>query len=727
MSRSQRLGLGSHGISRRAASSPRTLARWWSSLGLVCVIAAGLAGCDRGELIEAPDIGPTIPDGGPTPDAAMVFGDSSLARNDLEIVRVVPDHGAFTGGNVAVLRGAGYTDSAQVTFGANAVQPADHRLVDNRRLQVVVPAGDVGPVDVTVEIDGQRVTLEDAYTYDAISVDPNSGSVAGGTFITILGNGTSFAEGDTVLVGRAACTNVTIVSQTRITCRTPAAVAGTFDVTVVRAEDQSETRAVGAYTYFDSTDPYAGGLGGGAISGSINITVLNSQTGEPVPEAYAIVGNDTSTEHQGLTDSLGQITFSGPDLLGQQTVHIAKHCFERTSFVAFDARDVTVFLEAWQDPMCAPPGMPPSGNPRGRNGAMVEGELVWRGPNEYGPNPWDNIPEPRAGWRRVAYVFTTQRDVGAPNPDPDSMPGADGVSSVVLEVLPEGDHVGYPYRIFARPAGLAVYALAGLEQTETSRFIPYVMGVARNVLASPGATTRNVNVIMDIPLDHNISAEFGDLPDALTTGPDRFRLDAVLDLGGEGVIVRQVNANVFDTLRGTSAANPYRFVAQPALRGTLADARFRISAAWVTGVFDDVPTTRVVQNGLTNVDSLVTLADHLAIPRATAPVNGGAFPADRIVRWVEEGSNEVPDFHVLQIIGGDGNPAWSAYVRGDVQEIELPDFSAIGDLGDISAGQLTFVIYAAKIPGLAFDEFRYTYLNDRYWTHAAINVYSGRI
>ncbi|HBQ16344.1 MAG TPA: hypothetical protein DEF51_36185, partial [Myxococcales bacterium] len=144
-----------------------------------------------------------------------------------------------------------------------------------------------------------------------------------------------------------------------ITCRTPPMAAGTVDVTVTDSEDGSETVAQDAYSYYDSSDPRSGGLGGGPIEGAINVTVVNAMTGAPVPDAFAIVGEDTATEHQGLTDSLGQITFSGPDILPPATVHIAKHCFEKTSVVAFDARDVTVFLVPWMDPMCGMGGEPP--------------------------------------------------------------------------------------------------------------------------------------------------------------------------------------------------------------------------------------------------------------------------------------------------------------------------------------------------------------------------------
>lgn len=693
-------------------SSPSAFATLVSAAASFGAIACT---CDSPPPLEIPDAGQ--PDAPAPLDGGREFGDSSFSVGSLEVARVVPSHGPFSGGNTAVLRGTGFRGEPNVRFGGRAVQPADHRVIDARRLQVVVPAGEVGPVDVTVEIDGETFTLRNGYTYDAISVDPASGSISGGTFVTVLGSGTSFREGDQVLFGRSPCTNVEIVSETRITCRTPPSAAGTVDVTVARAADGTETVAHSAFTYYDSADTYGGGLGGGPIRGSINVTAIDAMTGLPVPEAFAIVGEDLSTVHQGFTDVMGQITFSGPDLVGPQTVHIAKHCYERTSFVAFDAANVTVFLVPWMDPMC---GMgSPSGGGRGRNGSFIEGELIWSGPNEYGPNPWSNIPEPRPGWNRVAYVFTTQQAIDRPNPDPS----AGGGTNRILEVIRENSELGYPYRIFARPGGMAVYALAGLENPSRGQFIPYVMGVARNVLAGPGETIRRVNVEMDIPLDHYVELSLGRHPERLRPGPDRYRFEATLDLGGEGVIVRRWSTFDFDVVRRRDTARAIRFVAEPALQGTIADARYRISAGWYTGDFDQYPYTTAVRNGVTATDEVVAMPDFIGIPDAVAPTDGAPLPRDRILRWRATPGGEQADFHLVMMVGGDGNPAWRMIVPGDVFEAPFPNLSSIPGIRDVARGTIYWGVFSAKVPGFEFNEFTYFYLNDRYHSQASFHQF----
>ncbi|MFK7985246.1 MAG: IPT/TIG domain-containing protein [Sandaracinaceae bacterium] len=697
---------------------PTRMSRALHSIALLLLAGSMATGCGDPPRIDG-DARINLPDGGSGEvDAGSGFEDSGISRTGLTLARVVPDHGPFTGGNTVILRGSGFDDESQVTFGGRDVQPADHQLIDARRLAVVVPAGDVGIVDVTVTVADETVELEDGYTYDAIYVEPTSGAVSGGTFVNVVGSGTNFREGDSVVFGRTNCTDVEVVSPTRITCRTPPSAADLVDVTVVRGEDGSETIAPDAYTYFDSSDPFSGGLGGGPIEGSVNITVIDTMTGAAVPDAFAIVGEDLDTEHQGLTDSLGQITFSGPDILPGLTIHVAKHCYEKTSFVSIDARDATIFLRPWMDPMCGMGDGPPPGGGRGRNGSFIVGELIWYGPNEMGPNPWLNVPEPRPGWERVAYVYTTQSSIDRPNPDP----AAGGAIQRVTETLT--GTLGYPYSIFARPSGLAVYAIAGLENAAEGRFVPYVMGVARNVLVGPGETAEGVDIIMSIPLDHYLAVELTGLPAEVRTGPDRFRLAADIDLGGEGIIVRNVNGQNLDILRRRDASREFRFVAQPALEGTLSDGRYRVESGWYTGDFDGQPYSAGVENGVTAVDDTLVFGDFVGIPEPTAPSYGERLPDDRILRWTADGPD--PSFHVVIVIGSDGNPAWTLYTPGNIREAAIPDLNAIEEITDIPTGFMTWAVFSVTVPGFVYDEFRYQYLADQFWSRWAVDFFTAQ-
>lgn len=78
------------------------------------------------------------------------------------------------------------------------------------------------------------------------SISPASGPVEGGTAVTLTG--TNFENGATVAIGANACEFVTVVSDTSITCTTPAGSAGAHDVTVTNPDTQSDT-LVAAFTY----------------------------------------------------------------------------------------------------------------------------------------------------------------------------------------------------------------------------------------------------------------------------------------------------------------------------------------------------------------------------------------------------------------------------------------------------------------------------------------------
>ncbi|NCQ61452.1 MAG: hypothetical protein GW913_12405 [Myxococcales bacterium] len=690
-----------------------------SRAALLWLLPLLLLGCgDPATLSAPPIIGHTGVDATmPDMDAATMFPDSGIGGTTLLVSRVAPDHGPFTGGNAALVRGTGFTADATVTVGGLMVQPADTELVDPNRLRIILPAGEPGPADVSVMVGGVESTLPAGYTYDKIQVDPDRGAVSGGTVVTLIGSGTAFADGDSVRFGGSPCTDLMVVSETRMTCKAPPGAPGPVDVVVTHAVDASTLTIADGFTYYDSTDPFGGGLGGGPLTGDMNVSVIDATTGNPVADAFVIVDEDLTTDHQGLTSLIGEITFSGDDLVGRHTVHVAKHCYEKTSMVAFDATDVTVFLVPWMDPMCGMgSGTPPTG--RGRSGAFVSGELIFFGPNELGPNPWDNIPDPREGETKVAYVYTTQACAGqgsCQNPDPS----IGGAHQRILET--EVGSRGYPYRIFARPAGLAVYALAGLEDAANGNFIPYVMGVGRNVLAGPGSEVTGVDVDMDIPLDHVLDVRLTELPGPARNGPDRFVVNGEVDLGGEGIIERIVNGENMDTTRGRSAENPFRLFAQPALLGALADGRYRVEASWETGDYGSDPSTHVVASGIRAADAEVVIGNFLGIPQATAPAFGERLPADRMLRWSSDGPD--PDLHMVLMIGGDGNPAWRQFVPGNVHESPIPDLSSIPEIDDISTGFITWVVYAIRIPGFNYDELTYTFLQDRFWSAWALDVF----
>jgi hypothetical protein len=391
---------------------------------------------------------------------------------------------------------------------------------------------------------------------------------------------------------------------------------------------------------------------------------------------------------------------------------------EKASNVAFDARNATVHMNPLLDPTCAMPGDPPPGGP-GAAGSLISGELIFPGSDEFAVDAWDVVPEPRANEVRTAYVFTTRVRATVPNPSP-------AISGTIQRIVEDSSAIGvdgYPYRIFARPAGLAVYALAGLERRDTGRFTPYVMGVRRDVVTAPGDEETGIDIEMNIPLDRELAVEIVDIPPPAPIGPDRFRVRANLDLGGEGAIVRIVNSSLLDRVSSFSAGSLFRFFAQPALAGMLADARYQVIAGWYTGDNDDTaPFTEVRIPGVLPTEEPLRVDDLLSIPAVIAPDNGATLPDDRVLRWSMAGA--APDFFVVTIDGGDGFPAWEQLVPGHLTESTVPDFSTVEGLSDIAPGVITWSVNAIRIEDFVYDEFKYNLLSSRHWSHISVDTFT---
>jgi hypothetical protein len=112
-----------------------------------------------------------------------------------------------------------------------------------------------GPVALTVTVTtaagcsdtkSANVTVSALPTVTVTSVTPNSGSMLGGTPVTIAGS--NFASGATVTFGGSAATNVVFVNSGQITAKTPAHAVGPVSVAVTNT-DTSNGSLLNGYTY----------------------------------------------------------------------------------------------------------------------------------------------------------------------------------------------------------------------------------------------------------------------------------------------------------------------------------------------------------------------------------------------------------------------------------------------------------------------------------------------
>ena len=141
--------------------------------------------------------------------------------------------------------GTGFLAGATLSVGGTAATGVT--LVSSTSITAVTPAHAAGAVNVMVtNADAQSGTLNSGYTYSTAnsaptvtSISPNSGTINGGTAVTIRGTG--FLAGATVKLGGTSATGVSVVNSTTIAATTPAHAAGATSVVVTNTDAKTGT------------------------------------------------------------------------------------------------------------------------------------------------------------------------------------------------------------------------------------------------------------------------------------------------------------------------------------------------------------------------------------------------------------------------------------------------------------------------------------------------------
>ena len=513
----------------------------------------------------------TVDDGERTPwlDDAFTY-EAPVALRDID-----PPSGPAAGGTPIRVRGRGFAPGTTLYVGAFPAVTVDVR--DAETIVARTPAGSPGPSDVRVVVPtpgGPReARLRDAFSYESaamalLAVDPRVGSQAGGTWVRIRGIG--IPEDPVVTIGGEPVRDVQRLSAVEAVGYTPSGDPGTVDV-VLRSAAGASARLRDGYTYFDPARS-SGGTWGSAVDGAVNVTVLESSTGFGLGGALVLLGSDAETTYQGFTDGRGQITFSGPDLVGPVEVSAAKPGYTGYSVIRFDAENVTVWLQQT---------VPPQGGGGGGVGVRPEQRVVGRVLNadkHLTIPPGDcadlSVTEPPLclpcasdrdcgdGHRCTTISdygrYCTRscetggdcptgylcRDVGPAVPaqcvprggtprifcrasDPSFFGGATAPGPFT-EVNQHHD-----FNILTNPGEMAIFCVAGADHPVTGRFEPLAMGIVRHVFVPQNGTVTDIDVLLDIRLDRDLTLVFSQLPEhPAGTLPPSVR--AAIDLGSDG-------------------------------------------------------------------------------------------------------------------------------------------------------------------------------------------------
>ncbi|MFM7251599.1 MAG: IPT/TIG domain-containing protein, partial [Ilumatobacteraceae bacterium] len=218
-------------------------------------------------------------------------GEYTYTATTPTVMALAPASGTRLGGTSVVITGTGFLSSSTVRFGT--VAAASLTVNSPTQITAVSPAGAVGTVDVTVissTFTSAIAGTGNDFTYFepppvVSSLNPSSGTTAGGTSVTI--NGLYFSADSTVTFGGVAAASVSFVSTTQLTAVTPATTTpGKVDVVVTAVGGTSSATGTGDdYTYaapvptVSAVAPNTGPTTGGT---SVTITGTGFVTGASV-------------------------------------------------------------------------------------------------------------------------------------------------------------------------------------------------------------------------------------------------------------------------------------------------------------------------------------------------------------------------------------------------------------------------------------------------------------
>ncbi|HEY1956255.1 MAG TPA: IPT/TIG domain-containing protein [Polyangiaceae bacterium] len=652
-------------------------------------------------------------DAGPPPNQNLNGDDAGKLDVDLgdpfAIQGLDPSHGPFTGGTHTIIAGRGFTSSLRVFVAGTEVPASDVFASDPTRAAITTPPGPPGLADVKVRNDSsaEERTLAQGFLYDAIALTPTTGATTGGTRLAILGSGTTWSNGTTVTIDGLACTNVSVTDATHLQCTTPGDTPGAKDVVVTDAS-QSSVQAREAFTYDDSPDGYRGGLTGGALAGNLKVLILDAWTGFPIPGATAIVGSDAPSALVHKTDASGAASFSDAGLTGAVTVTAAEKCHQPLTFVDVPVDTVTAYLSPVLSVACAS-GDPQTVSGTPRDVGDVQGELIFPSGIEFQTRgDWVGVPKALGpSERRAAYVFVGVGDPLQPYYQPDS-------STATTEQSPGA--VGYGYSLNSYPGDVTLYALAGIETTTSNpaKFMPWVMGVVRGVPVVPKTETTNVDIKMNLLLDHAVKVT--PVPPPTTyRGPNRLETQVALTLsdGTYGVLPNGDQVTLLPT------SSTLSLVGLPALDGALTGESYALSASAATGPNMQAPGS-VLAHVLTNDgNDPIALTGFVPVPVLGTPGSG---------QWdgktVSFQESAPVDLVLANVSTGGGLVTWSIVSPGKTS-FTVPDLGAIDATLALAHGTIGTEIYVARIDGFSYASLRSGQLATSAWSAYAFDVAGG--
>lgn len=235
-----------------------------SAASLTCRVPAGSAG-EASVTVTNPDS-----------QSLQLFAAYTYTAAPI-LTSVSPTSGRVGGGTDVIVTGANFTGASAVSFGGSGCT-VTAGSVTATSLHCTTSSHAAGAAAVTVMTFGNQTSTQAvSFTYvvapTVVSVSPTSGPAAGGTTVTV--DGTNFSASPTVSIGGSACTPVTRVDATKLTCNTGSHAAGAGQVVVTNDDLQVSSQNV-TFTYKPA--PTVSGLepSAGPAIGGTPVTIMGT-------------------------------------------------------------------------------------------------------------------------------------------------------------------------------------------------------------------------------------------------------------------------------------------------------------------------------------------------------------------------------------------------------------------------------------------------------------------
>jgi len=216
---------------------------------------------------------------------------------------VSPIRGSDEGGQWINITGEGFSGTTTVKFGDKVNGTPDKLIVFNdTQITVETPPHDTGLVYIVVNAAGGAITKQEAYTFAGTPtltvVSPDTGSINGGTTVTITGKNLTGAS--SVTFNSTAATIVGTPTDTSITAITPAHAAGNATVNVTTFSGAKGYKAkIDAFKFASGPSITSISPLNGTISGGTEVTIRGTNLGSATLVAF---GGIPATNWSGMSN-----------------------------------------------------------------------------------------------------------------------------------------------------------------------------------------------------------------------------------------------------------------------------------------------------------------------------------------------------------------------------------------------------------------------------------------